>query len=105
MFENFITIDVLLSFAGMIVAVCMLTQFTKSMFDNIVENRTKWVAYGWTFALCFLAAALQGQFDSISLILQTIAVWLVNSVIVWFASMKAYEEIEELHINIAAEKE
>lgn len=93
MFENFITIDYILTFAGMITVVCLLTQFTKGLFDKIVSNKTKYIVYGYSFLLCLFAGAWQGKFSSAKEIVETCVIWLINSVIVWFSSMKAFETI------------
>lgn len=91
MFEKFVSIADILSFPGMIAVVMMMVQFTKNLFDKLKPGiQTRWVAYGWTFVFCVLAAVLTGDWSSP---VATIVVWLVNSVIVWFASMKAYETL------------
>lgn len=94
MFEDFTTIDYLLSFPGMIAAVIMLTQFTKRMFDKLVHNRTKYVVYFFSALFCVFAAAFYGQFGTTDATVQTVLVWLVNSVIVWFAAMKTFETVK-----------
>ena len=91
--SNFVTAEYVFSFAGMIVIVGLLTQFTKSLFDKIISNRTKYVVYGYAFLLCALAAAWQGKFSTGREIVETCVIWLINSVIVWFAAMKAFETI------------
>jgi len=95
MFDDFTTIGYLLSFPGMIAAVIMLTQFTKKMWDNVGVNHTKFIVLGYSLVFCVLAAMLNGSFVSPSVIAQTVLVWTVNAVIIWFASMKAFETIAE----------
>lgn len=92
MFEQFVDLKYLLSFPGMIAVVIMLTQFTKKLFDAILPNKTKFVAYGWTVVLTALAAAMLGDWTSP---VPTVIVWTINSVIVWFAAMKAFKVIAE----------
>lgn len=92
MFEQFVDLKYLVSFPGMIAVVIMLTQFTKKLFDLMLPNKTKYVAYGWTIVLTALAAAILGDWTNP---IPTVIVWLINSVIVWFASMKAFETIAE----------
>jgi hypothetical protein len=91
MFGNFTTLAYLLSFPGMIAAVIMLTQFFKGMFDWLGENKTKYVVYGFSFILCFIAGCFQGKFGTGREILETCLIWTINSVIIWFSAMKAFE--------------
>lgn len=93
-FDNFVSIDFILSFAGMVILVSLLTQFTKKLFDKIIDNRTKYVVYLWSFLLCVFAGAWTGKFATAREIVETCVIWLINSVVVWFTSMKAYEEIQ-----------
>jgi hypothetical protein len=91
MFENFVSFADIISYPGMIATVILLVQFTKRLFDNVLPAaRTRWVAYGWSAALCILAAIYTGDWSSP---VPLIAAWLVNSVVVWFAAMKAFETI------------
>ena len=55
-FEGFVKFDFLISYVGMITVVMLLTNFTKNIFDKICYNSTKYVAYGFSFGLCTLAA-------------------------------------------------
>ena len=91
MIENFVTLEYILSFPGMIVIVMLLSQFTKKLFDKICDNRTKFVVYTYAFMLCVLGALYSGSFGNLKESLQTITEWGINSVIVWFSAMKAYE--------------
>lgn len=94
-FNNFTTLSYILSFPGMIAIVIMLTQFTKSIFDGVFENRTKYIVYGWSLFFCILAAVILGNWENMKSILDTLVVWMCNSVIVWFAAMKAFEVISK----------
>lgn len=91
--NEFTTLAYLLSFPGMIAAVIMLTQFTKGMIDSLFTVKTKFVVFFYAFIFCVVAAMFQGDFTSPPAILSTLIVWFVNSVIIWFASMKAFEEV------------
>ena len=93
--EGFVSFNYCISFAGMIVIVILLTQFTKQMIDKIIENRTKYVVYAYALLLCVLAAGYTGKFDKIQDGIETCVIWLINSVIVWFSAMKAYETAME----------
>ncbi len=91
--DNFTTMEYLLSFPGMIAAVIILTQFFKGMFDKITSHETKYVVYMFAAILCVTAAIFKGEFVTVKQIMSTSLVWLVNSVIVWFAAMKAFETV------------
>lgn len=93
MLTDFITTEYIFTFAGMIVIVNLFTQFTKRLLDKIVENRTKWLVAAYSILLCILAGAWQGKFSTGREIVETCVIWLINSVIVWFAAMKAYETV------------
>jgi hypothetical protein len=95
MLNEFVSIDFMLTFTGMIVIVNLLTQFTKKMFDKIMDNRTKWVVAGYSVLLCIFAGIWQGKFTTAREIVETCLIWLINSVVVWFAAMKAYETITD----------
>lgn len=93
-FDNFVNVDYVLSFAGMIIIVNLLTQFTKRMFDKLLNQpKTKYVVYGWSFLLCAFAGAWTGKFTTGREIVETCLIWLINSVIVWFVAMKAFETV------------
>lgn len=89
--DQFTTLKYLLSFPGMVLAVVLLTQFTKSMLDKLVRHQTKYVAYMFSLMLCVTAALFHGKFVGTAQIVETSLVWMVNSIIVWFAAMKAFE--------------
>ena len=93
MLNEFITLEYILTFTGMIIIVNMLTQFTKKLFDAIGANHTKWVVAGYSILICAFAGAWQGKFSTGREILETCVIWFINSVIVWFTSMKAYESV------------
>lgn len=90
-YTDFITLAQILTFPGMITTVMLLVQFTKKMFDTLLPGlHTRYAVYFWALLLCVLAAAIT---DDWSQPIQTIAVWFINSVIVWFTAMKAYETL------------
>lgn len=93
MFEDFTTLAYMISFPGMILTVILLTQFTKTMFDNVLKVATKYLVFFYSAALCVVAAIVNGTFVGMPEVLGTILVWTVNSVIVWLAAMKAYETV------------
>jgi len=92
-FDNFTSVDYVLSFSGMIMLVVLFTQFTKKIADKIKENHTRLVVYLWAFVFCAFAAFLVGDFSSVREVIKTIVMWLVNSVLVWFSARKMYEDV------------
>jgi len=94
-FENFVTIDYILSFPGMVVLVVLFTQGTKSLADKIADNKTKYVVLFWAVFFAVFGALWNGGFSTVREIAETCLVWLANAFIVWFASRKAYEDIVE----------
>lgn len=94
MLNNFVSIDYILTFAGMVVVVSMLTQFTKSLFDKIADNRTKWVVATYSVLLCIFAGLWQGKFSTGREIAETCVIWFINSIAVWFTAMKAFETVK-----------
>lgn len=94
MLNEFVSLDYVLTFTGMVIVVILLTQFTKRLFDTILENRTKWIVYGYSFLLCLFAGIWQGKFSTGREIAETCLLWIINSVIVWFTAMKSFETIK-----------
>jgi len=92
---NFVTLDYILTFTGMVVVVNLLTQFTKGLFDKMFENRTKWIVAAYSFILAAVAAFWKGDFSTVHTTIETIVIWAVNATIVWFTAMKAYETVIE----------
>jgi hypothetical protein len=91
--------DYILTFAGMVVIVNLLTQFTKKLFDKITDNRTKWLVAAYSVLLCIFAGIWQGKFSTAREIAETCLIWLINAVIVWFTAMKAYETVTTKEVN------
>ena len=92
-YTDFISLAQILTFPGMITTVMLLVQFTKKMFDKALPGvHTRYVVYMWSVLLCALAATILGDWV---VPLQTIVTWFINSVIVWFTAMKAYETLTD----------
>lgn len=88
-FTGFTDLETILTFPGMIIAVMLLVQFTKRMFDALIPfSQTKWVVLGWSIVLCALAAWTLGDWTNP---ISTVVLWFINSIIIWFTSMKAFE--------------
>jgi hypothetical protein len=89
-FEEFITIEMLQSFPGMVIMVAILTQFSKSIIDTFFKTRTKFIVYLYALALNFFISYIRGfEGDIVAIIVMNI----LNSVIVALAAMKAFETI------------
>jgi hypothetical protein len=96
-FKEFVTLEFVLSFTGMVIVVSLLTQFTKNLFDKLFKNQTKYVVYAWAFALSVFAAISTGSFLNAKEIFETCLIWFINSVLVWFTAMKAFEEVRDFN--------
>lgn len=95
MITEFVTMNYILTFTGMVVIVNLLTEFTKKLFDKMIPNQTKWVVAGYSILLGIIAAVWKGDFTSAMSTFETCVIWFVNSVVVWFTAMKAYETVVE----------
>lgn len=93
--NDFVTLDYILTFTGMIIVVNLFTQFTKNLFDKWFENRTKWLVAAYSFIFASIAAFWKGNFSTARDIVETIVIWTVNAAIVWLTAMKAYETVIE----------
>lgn len=93
--DKFTSIDFITSFPGMILTVVLLTQVFKRLFDKVINHQTKFVVFGFSLGLCILAASIHGDFTSPEMIIQTVVVWLVNTMIIWSSAMKSFEVIAE----------
>jgi len=94
MLTDFVSIDFVLSFAGMIMVVSLLTQVTKNLFDKWFCNKTKWVVAGWSLFLCIIAAAYKGNFETWKQALETVVIWLINAFVIWLTARKAFEDVK-----------
>ena len=93
--DEFVSLEFALTFAGMLLCVNILTQFTKGLFDKFCKNRTKYVVAGYSFLFAIIAAIWTGDFSSAKAVAGTVIVWLINAAIIWLAAMKGYEEVKE----------
>lgn len=90
MFEDFITIETLMTFPGMVLIVALVTQFTKKLIDKLFKNHTEYVVYFYALGLNFFASYVKGFPDPWPI---TIVLNILNGIIVALAAMKAYETI------------
>ncbi len=93
---DFLTIEMLATPLGMVLAVSLITQFTKDLWDRIKKIPTKYIVYLYSEILIFVVAYLTldlAQYnikDWVGLILVTV----LNGIVVAMASMKSYEQVE-----------
>lgn len=92
MFEDFITVDILLTFPGMVLVVALITQFTKKLIDRLFKNHTEYVVYFYALGLNFFTSYAKGFPDPWPVM---IVLNILNGIIVALAAMKAYETIVE----------
>lgn len=89
---EFTTLEYLLSYPGMLAVVIMLTQFSKKVFAISGTKNIERILYVWCLIFAVFAVLFTGDFTNLTTILSTILVWLVNSVIIWWAALKAFEK-------------
>lgn len=90
--SEFTTIAYLLSYPGMLAAVILLTQFSKKLFNITGTSNIERLLYVWCLVFAVFAAIFTGDLTTGAAIASTILVWLVNSVIIWWAALKAFEK-------------
>lgn len=100
--NDFVTIDFILSFPGMVLISSLVVQVTKKITTNLFD-KTKMEHH--TYMLVFFVAAVLvalrtwitytglDQKDAITLV-SYILLWLVNTLVVALASMKSFEAIK-----------
>jgi len=98
---GFLTIDMLKNPVGLVIAVCLLTQFTKELVDRIKKIPTKYIVYLYAevlmFAMLFLTQDIS-RFGWREWLAEVIVV-ILNGIIVAMAGMKSYEEVVDYIFN------
>ena len=91
MFEDFITIETISTFPGMVLVVSLMTQFTKTLIDRFFfKNHTQYVVYFYALILnLFISYTQNFEGDLLTIIVMNV----LNSIIVALAAMKAYEKV------------
>lgn len=94
MLEDFLTLEAISSFPGMVMVVGLLTQFTKKLVDKVVENHTVAIVYFYSIAIIFFTSYARGELTGPSgeIIIQVVMNFL-NAVVVALAAMKGYETV------------
>ena len=94
--NDFITLDYALSFPGMMVICWLMVTLAKNLVDEVFDNHTKWVVL--VAAAVLVLAKTIVEFNgliSASKILVALLMWVINTSVVWFATLKAHELIIE----------
>jgi uncharacterized membrane-anchored protein YitT (DUF2179 family) len=80
---------------GLVIAVSLLTQFTKDIIDRIKKVPTKYVVYIYAEVLMFVMVLVTKEVSSFDWRdwLAQIVVVVLNGIMVAMASMKSYEEV------------
>jgi len=90
--DNFISLDFLNSFAGMLFAIIILTQVFKRLLDfAIPNNQTKWLVLLFTIVMCARGAYILGDLTTGASTMNTIFLWTVNACILWTSAMKTFD--------------
>jgi len=93
--NEFVTLAYMLSLPGMILIVIGFTYLTKTLWDKLFFNRTSHVVYAYSLLFCVFGLLMKGNFVSLKDVIASCFIWLANSVVVWLAARKAYEEVSE----------
>lgn len=102
MLNDFITIDFLYTFGGLVLILGLIVQFTKSLIKQVFDDYVvRWYAFGWAIILTLMAAWLQGQFDIIGReIAATLLLVLLNSILITMAALGGYEVAADLKAKL-----
>ena len=95
--NDFVNIDYVLSFPGMIFICWLFVQAFKNLIDRTIpDNETMWVVLIVAIILVAVKTLVQAkEILTFQSILISILLWIINSVVVWFATLKAHELIVE----------
>ena len=96
MAEEFLNLQYIISYPGILVVVWLMTQMTKQLFDKkFPTNKTKFVVLGYTFIFVTIwkvvtTLEITDPLTS-SQWIGLLVEWLVNIAIVWTSVMKTHE--------------
>lgn len=96
---NFLSVDYITTFAGMVLAVALIVQFTKSLVKRLFSDRAVRI-YAFIWALVFVVAvniykgsyAVKGSEMPVKILLSV-----VNAIIVALAAIGGYEVVSDPH--------
>lgn len=97
MLNDFITIEFLFTFTGLVVTIGMIVQFTKSLIKQAFTDRAVRIyAFLWALLLTLLVYWFQGYFDLAGRdIAVAILLVLLNSVLITMTAIGGYELIAD----------
>lgn len=95
--SDFITIEYLTSFSGMVVALGLIVQFTKSIVKRMFSDQAvRFYAFIWAILLVLAMYWSKGMFDVEGKdIFITFMLVLINAIMVTLAAMGGYEVITD----------
>jgi hypothetical protein len=95
--SDFITTDYLTTFAGLVLVLGIIVQFTKGIIKQTFPDRSvRLYSFAWALVLIGLLYWYQGMFDVAAReIAMTILLALLNAIIVTLAAMGGYEVIAD----------
>lgn len=97
MLNDFITVEFLMTFTGLVVALGIIVQFTKSIVKEIYDDRAVRIyAFAWALVLTLLTSWFQGRFDVAGReIAATLLLVLLNSILISMAAIGGYEVLSD----------
>jgi hypothetical protein len=95
--SDFITVDYLATFTGLVVVLGLIVQFTKGLIiKTFSEQAVRGYSFAWSLALIGLTYWSKGLFDAAGReIAMTLLLVLINAIIVTLAAMGGYELITD----------
>jgi len=93
MLNDFITLDSLFTFAGLVVVLGLIVQFTKGLIKRSFEDHVvRLYTFAWALVLMVLTYWFQGLFDVAGRdIAAAVLLVLLNSLLITIAAMGGYE--------------
>ena len=97
MFNDFITIDFLYTFGGLLVVLGLIIQFTKGLLKQYFDDvAVRWYTFAWAFALILIVYWSQGLFDAAGReIWMTLVLALLNAIILTLSALGGYEVLSD----------
>lgn len=95
--SDFITIDYMTTFSGIVLALGLIVQFTKSIVKKMFSDHVVRVyAFAWSVVLVLAVYWSKGMFDVEGKdILITLLLVMINAIIVTLAAMGGYEALTD----------
>ena len=95
--SDFITAEYLYTFAGMVIVLGLIVQFTKGLVKQLFSDfAVRLYAFAWALVLVFAVYWHQGLFDAAGREIAMLALLgLINAIIVTLAAMGGYEVLTD----------